>query len=83
MNSAARPSERRRISRLNQINSINEINEYLTAKEIEYLTPESEFWPEQLNDLAAATPIGLFVKGEKLTLKDQSVAIVGTRNATS
>lgn len=83
LNSAARPSERRRISRLNQINSINEIKEYLTAKEIEYLTPESEFWPEQLNDLAAATPIGLFVKGEKLTLKDQSVAIVGTRNATS
>lgn len=83
LNSAARPSERRRISRLNQLNSINEIKEQLAVKQIEYLTPDSEFWPEQLNDLEVATPIGLFVKGEKLTLKDQSVAIVGTRNATS
>ncbi len=83
LNAAARPSERRRISRLNQINSIDEIREQLAVKAIEYLTPESEYWPEQLSDLDLATPIGLFVKGEKLTLKDQSVAIVGTRNASS
>ena len=81
--SAARPSERRRIARLNQINSMAELKMQLERNKIEYLTPQSEFWPEQLNDLEMHSPIGLFLRGDKRALLDTSVAIVGTRNATS
>lgn len=81
--SAARPSERRRIARLNQIHSIAQLKKELERNKIEFLTPQSEFWPGQLNDLELSAPIGLFIRGDKKTLLDTSVAIVGTRNASS
>ena len=50
----------------------------------EFITPEDEDWPVQLDDLIAP-PIGLIIRGqrESLTLLDKSIAIVGTRNPTS
>jgi DNA processing protein len=46
-----------------------------------FITPEIEQWPEQLNELAAV-PIGLVVKGNVDVLKEPGLAIVGTRNPT-
>lgn len=45
------------------------------------LTPEDDEWPELLNDLDVP-PITLIVKGDTSALKNQSLAIVGTRNPT-
>ena len=45
------------------------------------LTPEDEYWPVGLDDLAAP-PIALVVKGSVEVLSDRSLAIVGTRNPT-
>ncbi len=47
----------------------------------EFITPEMEQWPTQLNELSAI-PIGLVVKGEISTLTEKGLAIVGTRNPT-
>jgi DNA protecting protein DprA len=46
-----------------------------------FIIPETEQWPEQLNELAAI-PIGLVVKGDLEILKEPGLAIVGTRNPT-
>jgi DNA protecting protein DprA len=50
----------------------------------QFITPESEDWPEQLNDLGAI-PIGLIIKGhrENLGYLNHSISIVGTRNPTN
>jgi len=50
----------------------------------EFITPESDDWPEQLNDLGAI-PIGLIIKGQRSSLAaiNQSISIVGTRNPTN
>ena len=45
------------------------------------LTPENPQWPVQLNDLEVP-PVALVVKGELISLNQQSLAIVGTRNPT-
>lgn len=47
----------------------------------EFITPEMEQWPRQLNELTAI-PIGLVVKGDLSVLSEKSLAIVGTRNPT-
>jgi len=47
----------------------------------EFMTPEMEQWPSQLNELVAI-PIGLVVKGNSEVLKERGLAIVGTRNPT-
>ena len=47
----------------------------------EFITPEMEQWPTQLNELTAI-PIGLVVKGNIEVLKERGLAIVGTRNPT-
>ncbi|MEY4419101.1 MAG: hypothetical protein RIR15_423, partial [Actinomycetota bacterium] len=47
----------------------------------EFITPDMEQWPSQLNELAAV-PIGLVVKGNIEILKERGLAIVGTRNPT-
>ena len=44
-----------------------------------FITPESEEWPHQFDDLVAP-PIGLIVKGE--LPKCDAIALVGTRNPT-
>lgn len=48
-----------------------------------FLTPESQDWPTQLNDLAAP-PFGLIGLGSREILQSavQSIGIVGTRNPT-
>ncbi|NBU56851.1 MAG: DNA-protecting protein DprA [Actinobacteria bacterium] len=46
-----------------------------------FLTPEEEKWPKQVSSLSNP-PIGLVVKGNVETLKNKSLAIVGTRNPT-
>jgi DNA processing protein len=50
----------------------------------EFITPEDEDWPVQLDDLIAP-PIGLIIRGqrESLNLLNESIAIVGTRNPTT
>lgn len=83
LSSVAKPSERRRLARLNQIQSLEQIKQQLAKYQIRYLTPNDEFWPEQLNQLELSMPIGLFIKGDERVLSDISVAIVGTRNASS
>jgi DNA processing protein len=83
LSSVAKPSERRRITRLNQIQSIEQIKHQLAQHRLKYITPNDESWPEQLNQLELSTPIGLFIKGDERVLSDISVAIVGTRNASS
>lgn len=45
------------------------------------IIPEDPQWPEQLDDLAAP-PVALIVKGDLGVLKENSLAIVGTRNPT-
>lgn len=83
LSSVAKPSERRRLARLNKIESIEQIKQQLVRHQIKYLSPIDELWPEQLNQLDLSTPIGLFIKGDERVLTDTSVAIVGTRNASS
>jgi DNA processing protein len=50
----------------------------------EFITPEDEDWPVQLDDLIAP-PIGLIIRGQRVSLNllDKSIAIVGTRNPTT
>lgn len=49
---------------------------------VEFITPDSEFWPDSLFDLAAP-PIALTAKGDLNLLNSRSIAIVGTRNPTN
>lgn len=58
-----------------------EIEESIVGVGAQFLTPESENWPESLNELAAP-PIGLVVKGDVTILSECALAIVGTRNPT-
>ena len=58
-----------------------EIEESIVGVGAQFLTPESENWPESLNELAAP-PIGLVVKGDVTILSERALAIVGTRNPT-
>lgn len=68
---------------------IREINDFDADQGLEsicstganFLTPEMQQWPEQVNALAAP-PIALIVKGDVGILKNRSLAIVGTRNPT-
>lgn len=45
--------------------------------------PGDEHWPTQLDDLATARPIALWVRGDASLLAARSVAIVGARACTS
>lgn len=45
--------------------------------------PGDEHWPTQLDDLATARPIALWVRGDASLLATRSVAIVGARACTS
>jgi DNA processing protein len=47
----------------------------------ELITPEDSDWPHLLNDLEVP-PIAIIVKGDTSILKEDSLAIVGTRNPT-
>lgn len=49
---------------------------------VEFVTPESPYWPDSLSDLASP-PIALTAKGDLNLLKAKSLAIVGTRNPTN
>ena len=60
---------------------INTIALNIESTGAEFITPEMEQWPKQLNELIAI-PIGLIVKGNTEVLKERGLAIVGTRNPT-
>ena len=64
-----------------QVANASEIAKSIETVGAQFITPEMEQWPDQLNDLAAI-PIGLVVKGDLDVLKARSLAIVGTRNPT-
>jgi DNA processing protein len=68
---------------IQKIRSANpmEILEKIEASHIQFLTPEDEDWPHQVDDLVAP-PIALTVKGNTSTFTIPSLAIVGTRNPT-
>jgi DNA processing protein len=68
------------IDRIRAIN-IGEIGKSIESVGAQFITPEMEQWPDQLNDLAAI-PIGLVVKGDLDILQERGLAIVGTRNPT-
>lgn len=53
------------------------------AAEVQTLIPGDEHWPAQLDELAAARPIMLWVRGDASLLSSPSVAIVGARACTS
>lgn len=61
--------------------NISEISKSIESAGAQFITPEMEQWPDQLNDLAAI-PMGLVVKGDLNILKERGLAIVGTRNPT-
>jgi DNA processing protein len=61
--------------------NIGEIAKSIEIAGAQFITPEMEQWPDQLNDLAAI-PIGLVVKGDLKILQERGLAIVGTRNPT-
>lgn len=69
------------VERLKESNLL-EIDKSITAVGAVFLTPESDEWPTQLNDLPAI-PFGLIVKGNPQLLRERTIAIVGTRNPTS
>lgn len=53
------------------------------AADVQTLIPGDEHWPAQLNELGAARPIMLWVRGDASLLSTRSVAIVGARACTS
>lgn len=57
------------------------VEEELEKSGIQFLTPEENDWPTQLNELAIP-PVALFIKGNIEPLSQRSLAIVGTRNPT-
>lgn len=61
--------------------NVSEIAKSIESAGAQFITPEMEQWPDQLNDLAAI-PIGLVIKGDLEILKERGLAIVGTRNPT-
>ncbi len=61
--------------------NLSEITKSIESAGAQFITPEMEQWPDQLNDLAAI-PIGLVIKGDLEILKERGLAIVGTRNPT-
>ena len=48
----------------------------------EFITPDSEHWPVQLDDLGEVAPIGLWVRGVFSVLDMPAVSIVGSRSCT-
>ena len=60
---------------------VKEIASSIENAGAEFIMPEMEQWPSQLNELVAI-PIGLVVKGNIEVLKERGLAIVGTRNPT-
>lgn len=53
------------------------------AADVQTLIPGDEHWPVQLDELNAARPIMLWVRGDASLLSSRSVAIVGARACTS
>lgn len=68
------------IAKVKSVN-LKTLSESITKTGAEFITPEMEQWPVQLNELTAI-PIGLVVKGDISTLHARALAIVGTRNPT-
>lgn len=54
----------------------------LMERGIGCVTPDSPFYPEQLNDLGNRRPNWLFLRGNIELLQQRSIAVVGTREAS-
>jgi DNA processing protein len=59
-----------------------QLEQELADAHAQLLTPESEAWPAQLEDLANP-PFGLIYRGDVSLLRSESISIVGSRNPTS
>lgn len=69
-----------RIVKKLQERDFNELWKEIDESKGRFITPESEDWPHQLDDLVVP-PVGLVVRGELPNCR--SIAIVGTRNPTT
>ena len=75
-------AEKRRLARLSALTHIDYLKELLAKETINYISPQDPQWPNQLIDLGFNTPFGLFTKGDRTLLLNESISIVGTRKST-
>lgn len=61
---------------------LNVLEQELLDSKSSLVSPESPMWPMQVEDLVAP-PIGLICRGDAGLLRNQSLAIVGSRNPTT
>lgn len=68
-----------------RLNSRSSLNDFSTARHhrVGLLVPESLQWPSRLQDLGAHAPHALWYQGDSGVLKRTSVAVVGSRAASS
>ena len=62
-------------------NSPETLFEELEKEKIEIITIKDEAYPAQLKEIASAPPV-LYVRGDKNTLSNKSIAVVGSRKFT-
>ncbi len=68
-------------SRIIPWEQVDELAACLIAQAIDFVSIESEDYPERLREIPDP-PLGLFIKGNKSLLKERQIAIVGSRKAT-
>ena len=71
-----------RITEYVQTLDLLQLEQELADAHAQLLTPESEAWPAQLEDLANP-PFGLIYRGDVSLMRSESISIVGSRNPTS
>jgi DNA processing protein len=73
------------IDRILNSSLIEQAVKSLNAARGRFITPADEEWPDSLDDLDTAAPVGLWCTGEGLLseIANQSLAVVGARSATA
>lgn len=68
-----------------RLNSATSTADFTTGARLgmQLMTPESPSWPQRLADLGNHAPIALWLRGDSALLTARSVAVVGSRAATS
>lgn len=68
-----------------RLNSTLSTADFTTAARLnmQLMTPELPGWPQQLDDLEDHAPIMLWLRGDAALLSSRSIAVVGSRAATS